>query len=170
VPLLINLSEQSHQLISRNDGERACIYFKRMLAFVKCVILISYLKPLRLCCQITGSVSTYDTHWSVHTITIDVTLLLIACRVGYRPALTCHCYVSYVTWRNGFKYEIYLYIHLLEAVNPAFEVSTLTSTFQRHRMYTILTACQQWYSLSVSVGRKVYNILLFKVSEVSLFD
>lgn len=33
--------------------------------------------------------------------------------------------------RNGFKYEIYLYIYLLEAVNPEFEVSTLTSTFQR---------------------------------------
>lgn len=32
--------------------------------------------------------------------------------------------------RNGFKYEIYLYIYLLEAVNPEFEVSTLTSTFQ----------------------------------------
>jgi hypothetical protein len=41
---------------------------------------------------------------------------------------------------NGLKYEMYLYIYLLEAVNPEFEVSALTSTFQRHRMYTILTA------------------------------
>jgi hypothetical protein len=37
-------------------------------------------------------------HWSVHTIAIYVTLLLIACSVGYRPAVTCHCYVSYVTY------------------------------------------------------------------------
>jgi hypothetical protein len=36
--------------------------------------------------------------------------------------------------------------------------------------YSLSSSFNLGISLSVSVGRKVYNTLLFKVSEVSLFD
>jgi hypothetical protein len=71
--------------------------------------------------------------FKVDTRPLSTTLHAIKSRVTSIAIVWTDQWVSYVDtlpviWqhrRNGFKYEIYLYIYLLEAVNPAFEVKHL---------------------------------------------